>query len=186
MDEFRAESAMDESHHEPEADAHPTEADVPDADDAADCILESTTIKRIRAENPDIDFAANHTDDVAGHVSHAPIGELFEKHKAAFTKPLQAVTRFNSIDHNLPVGQYGQMRLIRTPDALTGGPDIRFVNWTVAGQRGRLVSLDHRDKPIWTTNAQRKELGLVDAKVLIRNTGTRCLQTKQEFRPTID
>ena len=79
MDEFRAESAMDESHHEPEADAHPTEADVPDADDAADCILESTTIKRIRAENPDIDFAANHTDDVAGHVSHASIGEFLEK-----------------------------------------------------------------------------------------------------------
>ena len=90
------------------------------------------------------------------------------------------------MDQALPVGQYGQMSLIRTPDALTGGTEIRFVNWTVAGQRGRLVSLDHSVKHIWTTNSQCKELGLVDATVRIRNTGTRCLQVKKEFRPTID
>ena len=82
-------------------------------------------------------------------------------------------------------GHNGQMSLIRTHEAMPGGVEIRFVNWTINGHRGILVSPDASDQPTWTTNSKCQELGLTDATVIDPAVGIRCVQARKQLRPTI-
>ena len=104
--------------------------------------------------------------------------EFLKTHQASFTKRLQATTSLAQDACMMP-GHNGQMSLIRTHEAMPGGVEIRFVNWTINGHRGRLVSLDASNKPIWTANSKCQELGLTDATVIYPAVGTRCRQVRK-------
>ena len=78
------------------------------------------------------------------------------------------------------------MSLIRTHESSPNGVEIRFVNWTVQGQSGRLVSLDSGDRPIWTNNARWPEMGLSDATVLYPAVGVQCRHVKKDLRQNLD